>query len=63
MTDNNRPQQIDTNKQAAPKGQVVHPTPVTGHSKHKPKGNSNANPAGQGNEGDNVMMAGRETSG
>lgn len=63
MADKNKPQQIDTSKQTAPKGQAVHPTAGSGHAKHKLKGNPKANPAGQGNEGDDVMMAGRETSG
>lgn len=63
MADNTKPQQIDSSKQTTPKGQTIHPAQGSGHYRPKLKGNPKANPAGQGNEGDDVMMAGRETSG
>ncbi len=62
MISKGQTQKSGTTKQTAPKEQVVQPHPGE-HFKPKPKVNKDANPAGQGNEGDDVMMAGRETGG
>jgi len=65
MTDKNRSKPNDKNKTDEDKAQGVQPNPAVGQNKDddKTKTGSKGNAAGQGNEGDEVMPAGRETPG
>ena len=65
MTDKNRPNQGKEEKTDEQKSQGVQPNPGVGQRKtdDADKKNNQGNAAGQGNEGDEVMPAGRETPG
>lgn len=65
MTDKNKPKVKDTAKLDEDKVTGVQPNPGVGQHipNDKGKDNKDNNPAGQGNEGDEVMPAGRETPG
>ncbi len=65
MTNKNRSQKSGSNKPDEEKVQGVQPNPSVGQNKpdEKSKTSNKGNAAGQGNEGDEVMPAGRETPG
>ncbi|MCA0455028.1 MAG: hypothetical protein LCI00_13730 [Chloroflexi bacterium] len=64
MSDKDKPKVKDAEK-AEDDVTGVQPNPGVGQTipNDKGKANTNNNPAGQGNEGDEVMPAGRETPG
>ena len=65
MSDKNRPKGSTPTKTDEPKGDGVQPNPGVGQKipNDKGKANKQGNAAGQGNEGDEVMPAGRDTPG
>lgn len=64
MTDKNQPKGNSPSQVDKQKGQGVQPNPGVGQpSNAKGKINKQGNPAGQGNEGDDVKPAGRDTPG
>ncbi len=65
MSDNNRTRQSGSNTSDEKQAQGVQPNPSVGQNKtdDKSKVDSKSNAAGQGNEGEEVMPAGRETPG
>ena len=65
MSDKNRPKPSGSGKPDAQKGSGAQPNPNVGErtAADKGKANTKGNAAGQGNTGDEVMPAGRETPG
>jgi hypothetical protein len=65
MSDKSRPKEKDLKKSDKPKGQNDQQDAGVGQHIRYDKGKKNTqnNPAGQGNEGEDVMPAGRETPG
>ena len=65
MTDKKPSKPSGSDKQDDQKGQGVQPNPSVGQKSEADKGKANTqgNAGGQGNEGDEVMPAGRETPG
>ncbi len=65
MSDKNQPKPSGSNKPDDQKGTGAKPNPGVGQKipNDQGKDNTKGNAAGQGNEGDDVMPAGRETPG